>query len=257
MPPPDTACTRRAFFARTSEGEELCASEFLPDGITLPNCLVLHGAGAACQRRVEPLCRALASRGFAPLSFDFSGHGLSSGSIAASSIRKKVDEALGVTRWLDPLSPLSVCAFSMAGEVALRLLPQMNQRVENLILFAPAIYDVAAYDVPFGPEFSNIIRAAGSWRRSDAPALLRGFKGQLLIVIGDHDEVIPPEVIEILCSAATAAARVRVLRLRDAPHQLGIWMTQNPLLTKQLADRIVDLVARPFRGSDQSIPDGC
>ena len=90
--------TCREFFARTDAGEELAANAFLPHATDQATWLALHGAGSASQDRVEPLCRALASRRIASLSFDFSGYGLSTGSVATSSLRKKTDEALAMTR---------------------------------------------------------------------------------------------------------------------------------------------------------------
>jgi uncharacterized protein len=231
----------REFFALTPEGEELSATEFLVQGDSRPTCLVLHGAGNSSKLRMEPFCRGLASAGLSTLSFDFSGHGQSSGSITRSSLSKKTSEALAMARLLSEQSPVTLCAFSMGGYIALRLLPHLKARVHSVLLFAPAIYDPAAFYVPFGPEFSKVIRAQESWRRSDAPELLRGFEGRLLIVVGNDDDVIPPAVIDLLYSSSSSAEIIEIVRLPGAPHQLGLWMRDNVTALRNVVMQAVAL----------------
>ena len=91
----------------------------------------------------------------------------------------------------------SVCAFSMGAHIALELLNEQDFR--SLILFYPAIYARQAYEVPFGDaRFTEILRGDRSWASSDVLASLDRFEGNLLLVIGENDKVIPSEVVDLI-----------------------------------------------------------
>ena len=102
----------------------------------------------------------------------------------------------------------------MSGYTAIKLTEAF--KVDNLILFVPAVYTARAYRLPFGPEFSAAIRVPGSWNDSDAFDILSGFRGNLLIVAAESDRVIPVEVIEQLHASARNA------RFKTPPHCPGL-----------------------------------
>ncbi len=57
----------------------------------------------------------------------------------------------------------------------------------------------------FGPEFSAAIRTPGSWQDSDAFCIISGFKGNLLLIAAEVDDVIPMALIERIYSSAENA----------------------------------------------------
>jgi pimeloyl-ACP methyl ester carboxylesterase len=79
--------------------------------------------------------------------------------------------------------------------------------VDALVLIVPGVYTPAAYEVPFGPDFSAVIRRERSWADSDAWDILSRFEGRLLVIHAEHDAVIPLEIPERLVAAATAPNR--------------------------------------------------
>jgi len=162
--------------------------------------IVLHGAGQSSRARFSRLRRSLHDNGLPTVSFDFIGHGETGGSLPGSTLHARTDQAAAVIRYACR-EPLTLIAASMSGYTALKLLDACA--VENLILLVPAVYTRRAYDLPFGPAFSAAIRRPGSWRDSDAFGLLSRFKGRLLIVAAETDDVIPREVVEGLFAAAT------------------------------------------------------
>jgi len=207
-------------------------------------CLVLHGAGNSSKDRTAVLCRSLAANGFPSLTFDFSGHGHSSGSLQCASLSLRTSEAQGALRYLRTTKRCAILAFSMSGHIAIDLLRRHPERFDRLVLLAPAIYDDAAYDVPFGPEFSQIIRTENSWLRSSAPSWLSTYTGSVLIVSGNADTVIPKQVIDLLFNASSNAARRRLIRLENIPHQLGQWMTDRPSDAEPVLSEIIAFLAR-------------
>lgn len=77
---------------------------------------------------------------------------------------------------------------SMGAYNAIRL-TQLH-RVDALVLIVPGVYTPSAYEVPFGPDFSAIIRRERSWIDSDAWDILSRFEGRLHIVQGaEHNRL--------------------------------------------------------------------
>jgi uncharacterized protein len=224
-------------------GEALSVKRFEPqDDPPLWGALYLHGAGSSTKERGDALCQALSERQVSAVSFDFSGGGQST-SCLPCSLQKRADEASAVLEQLllPTRLPLVVLAFSMSGQVAMDLLSKFGNQIKCLALFNPAIYDSRARAVPFGPEFSAIIRQEGSWKKSDIAVSFESYQGITLLVKSEHDDVIPPEVYDLIRVAAPASS-VSLIEIGSAPHQLGAFLNEHPQVTADLADRIVGLL---------------
>jgi len=125
--------------AKFTVGDELLSGHVVTDDLGhRPRLLFLHGAGKSNKERARPLALELAGQGVAAFGFDFSGHGKSSGELGRSSLAKRLREAEGALTYLARDRPISLCAWSMGAHVALELARRVE--VENLFLFAPAIY---------------------------------------------------------------------------------------------------------------------
>lgn len=205
-----------------------------------PDVLFLHGAGQATRERARPIAEALFERGFASFSFDFSGHGESTGTLHASSLKRRVAEAVAALRHVGTAENLSVCGFSMGAHVALELLK--TARIANLVLFYPAIYPPAAYDVPFDARFSEVIRRPNGWRTADVLEPLAHFQGDLLIVTGDSDEVIPAGVVPLIEEVAQKARRQRTIVIPGGTHALLPRIYADPKLMRSIVDEIVTCI---------------
>lgn len=198
----------------------------------------MHGAGVANQKLVRPLADELAKQHIPSLTFDFSGHGASSAN-TQSTLKKRVSEASHLYETISD-SCDTVIAFSMSGYVALHLVKKYP--IRHLILFAPALYDVGAYDVPFGPRFSEVIRAHKSWRRSDVSQLLSNYAGTLDVIIGEHDQVIPQEVVSMIYSAAHLSTDRRIHTLLGVEHRIARTMMKNAVLRLAIADMVANAI---------------
>lgn len=214
-------------------GEELAVFIARAMPATPLNFLFLHGAGKSESMRTHYLACRLQGQGVSSVSLDFSGHGKSSGDLLLSSLQKRVGEALAVFPLLAE-APLTLCGSSMGGYVALRLLQETPLEISRIILFCPAIYDQRAYAVPFGDGFSEIIRGPESWRDTDVLSPLERFTGELYIVIGEEDEVIPEGVIHLLDKHSPRVRRKKIIRLPDCPHKIHFWLAERPHLVGEI-----------------------
>lgn len=229
-----------------SSGEEQLAGRLFSPSISPSEAgiLFLHGAGQATKERAEPIIEKLYEIGcISSFTFDFSGHGKSSGTLEASSLRKRILEARSALSASGFRQPISVCASSMGGHVALELLQYVN--VQSLILFYPAVYATDAMDLPFGnPLFSETIRREKSWLDSNAFTYLRGFTGNILVVAGEKDTVIPKEVIDLIISNSSSANHKRLIVLEDAPHLLLPTLYERKEIFNDICNTIINFSVR-------------
>lgn len=226
------------------DAEDIAANCFSPDtGSSMWSGMFLHGAGNSSKERGDALCSELAKRGMRTVAFDFSGWGEST-QRTTGSIQKRVAEASEVMqRLLLPHGlPLAILAFSMSGQVAIELLRTYGKDIHCVALFNPAIYDSRALSTPFGAKFSAIIRRPQSWRNADISSAFEGYHGKTLLVKSEHDDVIPPEVFDLIARSAQANSVSEVV-IEAAPHQLGSFLNAHPTVAAQVAEVITSLLA--------------
>jgi uncharacterized protein len=226
------------------EGFEIYVERREPVSESLPNVVILHGAGESSLVRSRCLASALVDRGAAVTAFDFPGHGRSSGTMAESSLEIRSEVAYRVIESYAHDRPLWLIGFSMGADTSGRLLMRLpRDSVVGLALFAPAIYDEAAGGVHFGPQFSTAIRRLDSWRDSPISDQLRAYQGRLITFESMHDEVIPEGVVPLIHAAAAQANSKHRLQLLDAPHTIAAWMSEEPERCVWFADALQSLLS--------------
>jgi pimeloyl-ACP methyl ester carboxylesterase len=223
---------------RFSVGNEKLSAIKVADDVHEAQVLFLHGAGASTKERFLWLAEALREQGIGSVLFDFSGNGESTGTMSSSSLAQRTREAQAALQHVQ--QPVAVLGASMGAYSAILLTQYIL--VQTLILFCPAIYTKEAFNVPFTAEFSRIIRKQHSWRDSDALEILERFTGNLLIVIGDDDEVIPGEVITLLDKHSPRVKEKEVMRLPKCTHNLHLCFLENPAAHDRLTNTIVRMI---------------
>jgi len=182
----------------------------------------------------------LATLNIESFTFDHSGHGESTGELKKSSLKKRVDEATEALKASSLSTPISLCGFSMGGYVSIKLAESLGlENIQNLILFCPGIYNAEAYSVQFDQGFTDILRTKDSWENSDAFQILDKFTGNLLIIIGDQDEVIPEGIADQLYESTSSAKSRELIYLPGCTHSINSWFKNNP----EEANRIIQKIA--------------
>lgn len=219
-------------------GKESIVGKILgKDSEKLSDFIFFHGAGKSTKERAkeffdESLFDVIPNI----VTFDFSGHGESTGELKKSSLKQRVLEAQTAIELFTTREKLTVCGSSMGGYIALKMLPLYD--IKNLILFAPAIYDKDAFSVQFGDGFTEILRRPESWKSSDVLTFLEDFSGNLLLFIGKDDKVIPSEVINLIEEHTIKAQRKEIIRFDNCPHAIHSWLDSHPSEKKQVAEKI-------------------
>lgn len=207
----------------------------------LPNFVFLHGAGTSSKERAKAFFdQSLFDSVPGVLTFDFSGHGESSGELKNSSLQQRVQEAKTAIERYSSLDNLTICGTSMGGYIALKMLSFF--KIKNLILFAPALYDKKAYTMHFDENFTRVLREPKSWQNTDIFEPLEKFSGNLLIFIGDEDQVIPKGVIDLLDTHSPNVANKEIIQLHNCPHLIYSWLTEHPAEKSQITKKVLRFI---------------
>ncbi|HEV2339716.1 MAG TPA: YqiA/YcfP family alpha/beta fold hydrolase, partial [Patescibacteria group bacterium] len=156
--------------------------------------LFLHVAGGSDKERTRYLQNLLIREDIESFSFNFTGY--SGNNLSASSLDGRFQEADEAIQKFHLHEPLNLCGSSMGGYIAIKLCEKYS--VENLFLFAPAVYTTKVFRLKFDEKFGETIRQKESWKDSDAFTILVNFTGNVVVFIGENDEVIPSELIKML-----------------------------------------------------------
>ena len=204
----------------------------------------MHGAGNAHRGDFRLFREQLLNHGISSAAFDFVGHGNTGGELKRSSLISRTQQACSVVDSLNIQQPFSVIGASMGAYTAVKLLEYYQ--IKNMILLVPAMYDSKAYKVPFNKGFSEIIRRPESWRDSDAWQILSEYKGCLLIIAAENDEVIPLGVINrIYDSAVKAEERVLFVVPRASHAVFTDLRSNNPEGFCNVFSQIVEMLRNP------------
>ena len=183
-----------------------------------PEVLILHGAGNASRRDFRLFRQELLAYEISSAAFDFVGHGDTGGELKSSSLLSRTRQACSVIDALNLRQPFSVIGASMGAYTAVKLLEYYQ--INNLVLLVPAMYTSMAYTVPFNKGFTEIIRQPQSWGHSDAWDILAGYRGQLLIIAAENDEVIPQGVINQIYESAVNAKECKLFVAPQTSHSV-------------------------------------
>lgn len=205
-----------------------------------PNLISIHGAGPAGKERISYITQTLSDNNIGSVTFDFPGHGESSGSLSDSSLAIRTRIAKHVIQEYCCTYNLTIIATSMGGHIASELLPYFN--VSSLILFCPASYALEAFDEKFGENFTAIIRAEDSYLNSKAFVNISNYSGRLLLIYGDKDDIIPNKVINNYWSNAKVTSFKRKVELKETPHVIHKWAEKNNNIKNEVLNEVLEFV---------------
>lgn len=203
--------------------------------------LIIHGAGKGQRAGFHRLREYLAQHAVSSLAFDLIGHGETGGDLSESSLARRTEQALAVISQFPLAQAPTILGSSMGAYNAVKLSETVPAGA--LILGAPAAYDTAAHTVPFGDDFSAIIRQPRSWERSDAWEIMSRFEGRVLVLAAQNDTVIPPEIPARLFASATRAEARELYEIPESPHTWRDYLDNEPEQFAVVMKKIRQIVA--------------
>lgn len=167
--------------------------------------LFLHGGGHADHTRYDNLISRFSTQGIICRAFDHHANTLAGRLLEA-------EHELSLLKSTHQLSDndIFIWGSSMGGHVT-SLLTATHPDLKGIILQSAAAYSVAAETIPFGPSFTTELHREYSWVDSMAFPALTKYLGPILVLYGEHDEVIPTGVKERYISRATHNGQYHLL----------------------------------------------
>lgn len=189
-----------------------------------PSILFLHGATG--NHHTFDLIIDNLKNNFICLSFDHLGCGDSDGKLEQFTLNDRLAQIKFVLSYLLKLpkvdkNKIIVVAASMGAHTAARL--SGISKINSLILRAPASYSQAYEKIKMKPGWLpwNWQKKFWPWQPSSALTALEKFKGNLLIVKSEKDEVVPDKVIDKFYNIGTQAKTRKLVIIKDAPHKIS------------------------------------
>jgi len=224
-------------FFQASTGDEIFSCYATTNDVSKRKMLLLHGAWQSDKKRLIGISKWFSERGIESVGFDFSWHGESTKN-TVWSIKKRVLEAeYIIENYFSPEQEIFICAFSMSGQVTYELLRKFGSRVKICFLCAPALYHRDAINMHFSEEFSRILRTPESYKNHGVNDVLSVYRGDIIIIMGTEDSVIPKDVPDIIMKAHTGWKNKKII-LQNAPHMLAGWTMESPENMEKLCQSI-------------------
>jgi len=243
-------------------------------GESFPLVVMAHGHGGTRNEAggFTSVAEGLAAKGVATIRMDFPGCGESTESFRQNNLTNMLED-IQASRDFALLQShidhdrVGLLGYSMGGRMAL-MLASTDFDYKAIATWAPAGANGSDTEVDFmgGPDayrqlkrtavaegFVNFTTDWGQHQQlgaqwfedletSNPMDSIRHFDGALLVLYGDHDDVVPPRISEAVIAAAVSSNEVVRHIVAGAGHGLGLF-NGKPELTAEAVDTTVDFLS--------------
>ena len=114
----------------------------------------------------------------------------------------------------------------MGGYLAIKLL-SFFPFVKTLILYSPTLYSKESFETPLVDNSPEILQEKNFWENTDIKDNINNFTGNVFIIIGQKDEIIPKGLIDFFMNAFEKAWYKECITVQGADHQLHKYLQNN------------------------------
>ncbi|MBI4696416.1 MAG: alpha/beta fold hydrolase [Gammaproteobacteria bacterium] len=219
--------TRLESFTIPVDDERISGTLLIP-ATAFPGVLFVHGWGGS-QEQDLARARDVAALGCASLTFDLRGHDRTAERFQSVNRDQNLRDLIAAYDWfvsqrsVEP-SAIAVVGISYGGYLA-SLLTALRP-VRWLALRAPAIYKDTDWTRPklalhADPELPAYRQRAIPWNENKALTACAAFRGDVLAVESECDDVIPHQVVENYVAACRNARSITSRVIAHADHSLS------------------------------------
>ena len=219
--------------------EALRGTLFTPVGEEpFPGVVFYHGRGSS-RKRYLPMCERLAEKGIISLAFDFRGCGESDGVFEKQTQRMGVDDAKAGLDFLLSQNVdkhrIGIEGTSFGGFVTGMLLNDYDF-IKSVVFRVPAVYPNEVLDTHVESIVDLRKIDKEKWLESSAYEGISKFKGKLLIIQAEKDEVVEDWIVQNYHNRANKAEKSEYVIQKEATHSLH----DSPKLVEEFYDLTVN-----------------
>lgn len=191
-----------------------------------PGVIFFHGSGSS-EKRYVGMAEQLMGNGIASLAFSMRGHGgTSEGTLNSVTAKDNILDAIAVYDFfvkqegVDP-ERIGICGSSYGAVIGVALSEEHN--IKSIVLRAPAIYTDEMMETKLDSilaDEKHIFNALSNIKHTSIVRAISKFKGDLLIIASENDELIPVSIPQTLFKEASLAKIKKLKIMKNAPHAL-------------------------------------
>lgn len=259
-----------------SRGVSVPATFVIPTGgtgETFPLVVMAHGHGGSRQEGggYSLTAEEFARNGIASIRVDFPGCGDSTESFTENNLSNMLLDLQAARNYAEAQpgvdnKRVGLLGYSMGGRLVV-LLSEIDPSYKAMVAWTPAVADGAKRELTSlgGPEFYKSLKQKAKdtgmaeyttqWgttlqlgyryfidlEQTRPLESIVSFKGPLLVLYGDQDDVVPPETSEALIAAAKNSSEVVRHVVVSANHALGFY-TDRPEIAAEVVDKTVEFL---------------
>lgn len=252
-----------------TRGVSAPATLVVPDrDAAVPLVVMAHGHGGSRQEGggYERMAAALAAQGIASIRIDFPGCGDSTEPFTENNLSNMIEDmqaarAHALAAANIDMERIGLLGYSMGGRVV-ALLSQIDPSYRAMAMWTPAVSPgaerelsslggpntyfalrekahatgIATYTTRWGNELSLGPEWFTDIEDSTPLDAVSRFEGPLLVLYGDRDDVVLPDVSEAAIRAAASSTRVVRHVVADADHGLGFYDNREHIAAEVVAE---------------------
>ena len=209
---------------------------FIPRGTgPFPAVIFFHGSGGVGEMYFD-LAKRISEKGIVGMAFNYRGAGLSNGAFEDQTLEMGIQDATAALNFLLSLEivnkeKIGICGGSFGGFLAALLSSKFS--IKSLILNVPAAY--SELDLTKQRDFAGELNKR-TFRDSKAYEEISLYKGKLLIIESEFDNVLLPGMVKEYLNRANSASKKEHYLLKGAKHRVS----NNPPIRKILTKKIID-----------------
>jgi dienelactone hydrolase len=203
--------------------EILRGSLFIPGGNgPFPGIVSYHGRGSN-RKNYLPMAENLAQKGIMALAFDFRGCGESDGEFKDQTHGMGIEDGKAALEFLltqnVEKTRIGIQGTSFGGFITGMVLNDYDF-IKSVVLRAPSAHSDKTLDHK-GEVEDGYFATRENWINSSSYKGLEKFKGKLLVIESEKDELLLSEEVEKYYNVATTAAKRKLFLHKDATHSLS------------------------------------
>lgn len=212
----------------------LRGSLFIPNGKgPFPGVIFFHGSGGSGDMYFD-LAEKISNKNIIGFAFNYRGAGKSDGVFEEQTLKMGIDDAMAALDFFQKLEQLDknrigLCGASFGGFLAAILASKFP--IKSLILNVPAAY--ANEDLSKQRDFAGELNER-TFLNSKAYKEIGNYKGNLLIIENELDDVLLPGMVKEYLDSANSASKKEYFVSKGAKHRVSDDPPKRKILTEKV-----------------------